>query len=94
MKRETSFGTLEILLERDGKVLSEFLTFAKEGRPHSHDEWEHCYITKGKGIIMVGDQKRVVGEGEICKIPPHTPHWMIPTGDTFELLLVYSSRED
>ena len=89
MKKETSFGTLETLLERDGKVVSEVLVFKKEGRSHAHSKWENCFVAKGEGtIIILGKEKNV----NVCKIPPHTDHWMIPKHN-FEVLLVYSETE-
>lgn len=91
MKRTTSFGTMETLLERDGKIVSELLFFDKEGRGHSHDVWEHCYILNGEGTIVVGEDEIYVKKGDICKIPPATNHWMIPNPE-FEILLVYAER--
>ena len=47
MKLSTSFGTLEILLKRNGEVVTELLYFEREGRGHTHDSWENCYILSG-----------------------------------------------
>ena len=89
MKRNTSFGTMETLVEREGKIISELLVFEKEGRSHAHEEWEICYVVSGEGLIVVGDERVSVTKGSVCKIPPHTPHWMIPQPH-FEILLVYA----
>lgn len=91
-KRNTSFGTIEILLEKDGKVKAELLSFDREGRGHLHDEWEICYITEGKGIIYSGEKEVEVVKGDVCKIPPQTNHWMKPE-PFLEILLVYSDKE-
>ena len=91
MRSKTSFGTLEILLERDGEIISEFLTFEKEGRGHIHNKWEICYVINGSGIIVNGDEKVDVKKGDVCKIPPKTNHWMIPS-DYLEILIVYSDK--
>jgi len=91
MKRKTSFGTMETLLEKDGQIVSEVLVFHKEGRGHKHPLWEICYITDGEGIIVNGDKREQVKKGSVCKIPPHTDHWMIPQ-DYMEVLLVYSPK--
>ena len=91
-KRITSFGTMEKLLEKNGSIKAEFLTFDKEGRGHSHKQWEICYIIEGKGIIYVGEDKVEVVEGDVCKIPPSTNHWMKPE-PYMEILLVYSEKE-
>lgn len=90
-KRNTSFGTMETLFEKDGKIVSELLTFNKEGRGHSHDMWEICYITEGNGIIYCGDKIIKVKKGDVCEIPPQTKHWMKPE-PYMEILLVYSEN--
>jgi quercetin dioxygenase-like cupin family protein len=76
--RKTSFGTMKTLLEKDGHSIAEHLTFDKEGRGHSHNTWEICYITEGQGIIFSGETEHHVKEGDVCKIPPNTNHWMKP----------------
>ena len=93
MKRQTSFGTMETLLEKDGKIISEFLVFEKSGRSHLHDEWENCYVVSGSGTIVNGEETIEVAKGSFCKIPPNTPHWMVPD-PTMEVLLVYSKEEN
>ena len=92
MKKITSFGTMETILERDGKIVSELMFFKKEGRGHSHKEWEHCFITEGKGVIVAGDKKIEVKKGAVCSIPPNTNHRMIPK-PSLEILLVYSNSK-
>ena len=89
-KRQTSFGSMETLLEKDGKIISEHLIFEREGRGHSHDIWEICYITEGTGSIFVGEEEVTVTKGDVCKIPPQTNHWMKPA-PYLEILLVYAN---
>lgn len=90
--KATSFGTMETIIEKDGNILAELLTFNKEGRGHSHILWEICYIIEGNGVIVKGEEKINVKEGDVCKIPPKTKHWMIP--DNFlKILLVYSKTD-
>ena len=91
MITKTSFGTIEILLEKEGQIISEFLTFQKEGRGHIHQQWEICYVQEGSGVIVNGDEKIEVKKGDVCKIPPNTNHWMIPKIN-LEILLVYSDN--
>jgi cupin superfamily acireductone dioxygenase involved in methionine salvage len=55
-KQKTSFGTLEILLEKEGEIITEHLIFDKEGRGHTHNKWEICYVVNGKGIIVNGNK--------------------------------------
>jgi len=91
MITKTSFGTIEILLEKNGEIITELLTFQKEGRGHIHNNWEICYILDGSGMIVNGDKKVEVTKGDVCKIPPKTNHWMIPS-DYLEILIVYSDK--
>ncbi|TNE72363.1 cupin domain-containing protein [bacterium] len=90
--RKTSFGTMRTLLEKNGNIIAEHLTFENEGWGHSHDLWEICYITEGQGIIFVGEKEVHVKDGDVCKIPPNTNHWMKPE-PYMEILLVYSNQE-
>ena len=92
MSTKTSFGTLEILLEKEGEVISELLTFQKEGRGHKHNKWEVCYVLDGEGIIVNGVKRVEVIKGDVCKIAPNTNHWMIPKSD-LEILIVYSDKQ-
>lgn len=90
-KKTTSFGTTETLFEKDGNIISELLTFNKEGYGHSHDLWEICYVTEGEGIIYLDDKRVTVKKGDVCEIPPKTNHWMKPD-PYMEILLVYSEN--
>ena len=91
-KKNTSFGSIEILLEHKGKVKAELLTFEKEGRGHIHSDWENCYVIEGKGIIYCGTDEVHVTAGDVCNIPPQTNHWMKPE-PYMEILLVYSEKK-
>lgn len=87
-RRDTSFGFLELLAEQDGKPLVEFLHFDRNGRNHHHEEWEHCRVIAGGGIIQIGEDRVEVGVNSVCRIPPHADHWMEPDG-MMEVLLTY-----
>lgn len=90
--KTTSFGTMQTLLEVEGQIKSEFLTFEREGRGHVHEQWEICYVTSGSGVIFMGEERVQVQKGDVCKIPPRTNHWMKPE-PKMEILLVYSDFE-
>lgn len=92
MKQITSFGSLEPLIVKNEIIISEYLTFEKEGRAHNHPIWEICYVTSGSGFIVNGDQKIGVKTGDTIKIPPHTDHWMIPDEIGLEILIVYTQQ--
>lgn len=93
-KRETSFGTLEILLERNNEVVSELLNFRKNGYGHTHKKWEIVVVTKGSGTVFYGNQtpqKVWLQTGDSLHIPPNTNHWMEP--DTvFEIIITYANK--
>lgn len=91
--RKTSFGSLEHLVESDGKLVAELATFSSKGRNHVHDTYEHCYVLSGTGIIVSGQERYSVGPREVVSIPPKTGHWMIPDeGAELRILLVYSEN--
>lgn len=89
--KQTSFGAMKTLHENAGEVVSEVLYFEREGRGHSHEKWEMCHVTKGGGVIVVGDKDVVVTAGDLCLIPPYTTHWMKPD-PIMEVILVYSHK--
>ena len=97
-KRITKFGSLQPLLIRDGKVITELATFTSNGRPHKHDKSEICYVISGKGIIQYDyhdhlEHKFKVEPGSVVVIPPNTDHWMeVAKGESMEILLVYSDN--
>ena len=40
-----------------GEILYEELVFEREGRGHTHNEWENCLITEGSGIIVIDEER-------------------------------------
>lgn len=93
MRKSTSFGSMLTIEDELGKILCEHLIFNREGRAHSHETWENCYVTAGSGFIVIDDQKVEVQKGECCHIPPGAAHWMIPLQAPFELILYYSETK-
>jgi len=94
-KQITKFGSLEPLLIRDGKIVTELATFHSNGRSHKHDQWEVCYVLSGKGSIHIDQEEDfyIVEKGSVVEIPPNTGHWMeLDHGDKMEILLVYSDN--
>lgn len=88
--KSTSFGSMLTVIDAQGNILWEHLVFEREGRAHTHETWEHCYVTSGSGTIVIDDQKVEVQKGEWCHIRPGAAHWMIPKVTPFELILYYS----
>lgn len=99
MTKETFFGSLETLLEKDGNIITELATFHSNGKAHQHDQWEICYVISGKGIIEYDyhdhlSHRHKVRAGHVVSIRPHTDHWMeVEKGETMVILLVYSDNE-
>ena len=88
--RATSFGSMHTCYNEQGEILYEELVFEREGRGHTHNQWENCLITEGSGIIMIKEEKIRVTKGQWCHIPPGANHWMIPSETPFKLTLTYS----
>ena len=88
--RPTSFGSMYTCYIDQGEILYEDLVFEREGRGHTHNQWENCLITEGSGIIVIDEERIEVTAGNWCHIPPTSNHWMIPTETPFKLTLTYS----
>ena len=83
---------METWLEQEDRLLCEHLLFEREGRAHTHDVWEHCFVHEGAGTIRIGDQSIELHSGQWCSIPPREAHWMIPLATPFSLTLTYSDE--
>lgn len=44
---------------------------------HQHPEWEVSFILKGKGSLLIGNDLKYFGEGNLTLVPPHIPHCWI-----------------
>ncbi|MEX0920613.1 MAG: cupin domain-containing protein [Candidatus Pacearchaeota archaeon] len=88
MKKETSFGMIEIV---SSEPLVEIMTFNKEGKSHTHDGFEYCYVLEGSGKIIGADNEEAK-EGDFCRISPNKGHWMIPKTKPFKILIFYGNK--
>jgi quercetin dioxygenase-like cupin family protein len=74
MKEETDGGFLELVNE-----------FVVEGGgyvdPHSHPTHEFYYVLRGRGIMIIGDEERLIGQGDLVHIPPDAVHSLRPVSD-------------
>ncbi len=91
--RKTSFGKMKNLLTRDRRKAVEFLSFEQEGRTHTHEQYETCYVFSGTGNIVIGEQWHWVEPSSLITIPPKMPHWMVPSGDVPLDILIFYHRE-
>lgn len=90
----TSFGGLQpAAWDNNNELVAELAFFYKNGKSHTHEKYEVCYITQGEGYIVYGDKKAKVTLGDTVEIPPNTPHWMeVDYGKTMVILLVYTTH--
>jgi len=54
----------------------------KSTNPHYHDFLEWYIIVKGNGEMMIGKEKRLVGEGDNIMIPKNELHSVSAKGET------------
>jgi mannose-6-phosphate isomerase-like protein (cupin superfamily) len=58
-------------------------------KKHMHKKTlEVYYITKGAGIVVIGDEELEVKEGDTIPIPKNTWHYLKTKGKPFELLTI------
>jgi quercetin dioxygenase-like cupin family protein len=71
MREETLGGHLELISEFE--VLG-----GGEVHPHKHPTFEFYYILAGRGLMIIEDETRVIGPGDLVKIPPNALHSLKP----------------
>ena len=88
-KRETYFGSLEILSENP---LVQRMIFNQRGKAHRHPFPEYCYVLNGAGRIIGANREEVV-KNDFASIPSGTEHYMVPEKIPFEILIFYGSKQ-
>ena len=84
---------MDVILKLNEKIAAEYLRFEKNGRSHEHNEYESFFVLSGEGKIISGEKTHEVKKGDLVTIPPKTPHWMEPEGDSaMEGLLWYHDQ--
>jgi mannose-6-phosphate isomerase-like protein (cupin superfamily) len=65
-------------------------------KTHAHPDHEHAYyVIRGRAIVQVGDQEKVIGPGELAYIPSGTPHGYRTHGsEPVELLDIHAYETD
>lgn len=97
-KQQTRFGYLEPkVLDKNNNVVAEVAFFDSNGRAHTHNKWEICYILEGSGDIIIqypeSKLRHEVVAGNVLEIPPFCPHWMeVAHEHTMKILLVYTNK--
>ncbi len=74
MKEQTDGGFLELVNEFEvpGGGLVD---------PHSHPTHEFYYVLRGRGIMTIGDEERLIAQGDLVHIPPDAIHSLRPVSD-------------
>ena len=49
--------------------------------PHPHPTHEFYYVTSGRGIMMIDDEEREIGQGDLVHIPPDMVHSLRPVSE-------------
>ena len=49
--------------------------------PHSHPTHEFYYVLRGRGTMTIGDEERLIGQGDLVHIPPDVVHSLRPVTD-------------
>lgn len=49
--------------------------------PRAHDGYEWIYVLSGRVRLVLGDEDRVLGPGEVATFETQVPHWFGSTGD-------------
>ena len=59
-----------------------------EGKPHSHPNEQIQVILRGRSLMHIGDEERIIGAGDAVLIPANTEHW----GKTYEDMEVINCK--
>ncbi len=67
-------GSLELICEWE-------VAGGGEVFPHTHPTHEYYYVTAGRGVIVIDDEEREVGPGDLIYVPPGKVHSARPTSE-------------
>lgn len=80
------------LLMRHSEPIDESFKIWHNGNPYRHNPWHYhpeceiTYISKGKGVLFIGDQMMEYGNDELVILGPNLPHeWRSDVGDSPDL---------
>ena len=88
-------GRVQTLYESDNLSWA-YIIIESKAKSHKHKVMEEVYyITKGRGILRIGDEQRKVKPNDIIAIPKEEYHYLIRTSkDPLELMVVTYPRYD
>lgn len=61
---------------------------APQLRAHGGHEW--LYVLSGRMRLVLGDDDRVLGPGEVAQFSTEVPHWFGSTGESAEILSIFT----
>lgn len=71
--------------EKWGAPISAYIVNAPPGKGpplHTHPYVETFFTIEGRATMIVGDETREVGPGDIAVVPANTPHKFVNSGDS------------
>lgn len=94
MKPTEAFDNIHVQpLMSDEKASSFVIWIKKEVKLHKHlHHSEHVYVLKGKGEMLLGNQKFDVSKGDVVFIPMDTPHSVKVKRGTLKVISVQAPR--
>ena len=66
---------------KDASIAYAILAAGKSANPHCHNFLEWYIIVKGNAEMMIGKEKRLVGEGDNIMIPKNQRHFISAKGE-------------
>ncbi len=64
-----------------------------EVKMHTHPQEQFGFVIKGGFEMIIGDEKKLLGEGDAYVVPPNIPHSFIAIGET-EAIDVFTPRKE
>ena len=74
MRASTAGGSLELVNEFE-------IAGGGAVDPHTHPTHEFYYVLYGRGQMIIGDEEREIGQGDLVYIPPDKVHSLRPISD-------------
>ncbi|MBT4192023.1 MAG: cupin domain-containing protein [Candidatus Diapherotrites archaeon] len=91
---DSSCGALRELYSSGNIDISHNIV-TKDAKKHLHKKMEEVYyITKGEGIVVIGEEEFEVREGDTIPIPKNTWHQLKLAKEPFELIVVIHPKFD
>lgn len=82
IKPKEAYENIHVIpLHSDTNASSYLIFVKKEVKSHKHIfHTEHVQVISGKGIMKLGNEVKIIKEGDLIIIPKNTPHSVIVKG--------------